>query len=97
MTPKSILLKKPFTTKKQKSILLHESSERLTPIAKIILLLMLQKGQLLELYGSNRKSVIYSSEEEEIKSLFTTEYKHMVCTCINNGGGVFFPLIVVNK
>lgn len=80
LNPKSIVSEKPLVLKKQKSILSFHSDENMSllPSLKILILIILQKGRLVELYGPNRSSVIYTKEEEDIKDLIQKEYKHMV-------------------
>jgi hypothetical protein len=43
-----------------------------------MLLILLQKGRLIELYGPSRSSVIYTNEEEDVKKLFVMDYNNIV-------------------
>lgn len=83
LTPKSIVSEKPISLRKQKTILSSQHNHTiatipLISIVKIILIVLLQKGRLTELYGLDRKSVLYNTEEEEIKDLFTVDYDNVV-------------------
>lgn len=66
--------------KKQKSILTFETAQPMPLLSniKILILIILQKGRFVELYGPNRSSIVFTTEEEEIKELFQKEYKTMV-------------------
>lgn len=78
LTPKSIVSEKPLTIKKQKALFTSQTTSLLSAI-KVTLFIILQKGHLITLYGSNRTSIVYSDDDEEMKLLFKKEYKIMVC------------------
>lgn len=80
LSPKLVVSDKPLSSKKQKSILLFKNGENMPLLSsvKIIILVILQKGHLVKLYGPNRLSAVYTTEEEDIKNLIQKEYKTMV-------------------
>lgn len=86
ITLKSVLSEKPLSIKKQKQIL---ADKQLGSSAQLLILTLLQKGQWINLYGSNRGTVITSTEEDQVKCLVQQRYE----TCMHMKHLV--PLLVV--
>ncbi|KAG2196055.1 hypothetical protein INT47_008149 [Mucor saturninus] len=80
LTPKMIVSEKPLTVKKQKSVLSFESAQTMPLLSsiKILILVILQRDRLVELYGPDRSSIVFTTEEEETKYLIQKEYKTML-------------------
>ncbi|KAI7905031.1 uncharacterized protein BX663DRAFT_501425 [Cokeromyces recurvatus] len=81
LTPKAVLSDKPLTPKKQKKIL---DDKEISPLTHIILLILLQKGNWIKLYGLYHDTVVLSTDEEEIKSLLSKDCQAILKTNIPN-------------